>query len=78
MDISEAIKKVAESLKIPVIANGGSKEIEKFQDILKFKELTGASSVMVARAAEWNVSIFRKRGNFYQKCLSYQDSLSFF
>lgn len=36
--------------------------MEKFGDILKFRELTGASSVMVARAAQWNVSIFRKKG----------------
>lgn len=57
-----AIKKVAENIKIPLIANGGSKEIEKYNDILKFKKLCGASSVMVARAAEWNVTIFRKDG----------------
>lgn len=36
--------------------------MEKFGDILKFRELSGASSVMVARAAQWNVSIFQKKG----------------
>ncbi|XP_050675838.1 tRNA-dihydrouridine(20) synthase [NAD(P)+]-like [Leptidea sinapis] len=56
------IKYIAERIPIPVIANGGSKEIEKFSDILKFKEMTGCSSVMIARAAEWNCSIFRKDG----------------
>lgn len=42
--------------------SGGSKEIEKHSDIYKFKEMTGCSSVMLARAAEWNCSIFRKQG----------------
>lgn len=36
--------------------------INKYADIEKYRQLTGASSVMVARAAEWNVSIFRKEG----------------
>lgn len=57
-----AIKAVSERLTIPVIANGGSRDIEKFEDILKFRKECGASSVMIARAAEWNVSIFRKEG----------------
>lgn len=55
---SDIIKKVAESLKIPVIANGGSKEIEKHEHIHRFREQCGASSVMIARAAQWNPSIF--------------------
>lgn len=42
--------------------SGGSKEIEINEDIKKFKDETGCSSVMIARAAEWNVSIFRKEG----------------
>lgn len=60
----EVIKAVVDSgIKIPVICNGGSKDIiEKYEDINRYKELCGASSVMVARAAEWNVSIFRKEG----------------
>ncbi|XP_044267711.1 tRNA-dihydrouridine(20) synthase [NAD(P)+]-like isoform X2 [Tribolium madens] len=56
------IKIIAENISIPVIANGGSKEIEKHQDIFKFKEECGCSSVMIARAAEANCSIFRKQG----------------
>lgn len=59
---TEAIRRVAESISIPVIANGGSREIERYADIAKFKELCGASSVMIARAAEWNVTIFRPEG----------------
>lgn len=58
----DVIKYVAERISIPVIANGGSKEIEKHRHIDKFKELTGCTSVMLARAAEWNCSIFRKEG----------------
>ncbi|XP_072936780.1 tRNA-dihydrouridine(20) synthase [NAD(P)+]-like [Epargyreus clarus] len=59
---TDIIKYVAERVPIQVIANGGSKEIEKHSDIYKFKEMTGCSSVMIARAAEWNCSIFRKNG----------------
>lgn len=59
---SDVVREVAAQLKIPVIANGGSKEIEKYSDILKFRDETGCSSVMLARAAEWNCSIFRKEG----------------
>lgn len=58
----DIIKAVAEAIEIPVIANGGSKEILKYSDILKFKKECGVSSVMLARAAQWNVSIFRKDG----------------
>lgn len=34
----------------------------KRSDILKFRDACGASSVMVARAAQWNCSIFRNEG----------------
>lgn len=30
--------------------------------IYRFKEITGCSSVMLARAAEWNCSIFSEKG----------------
>ncbi|CAH1780377.1 unnamed protein product [Owenia fusiformis] len=56
------IKQLAEAVKIPVIANGGSKEIKEYGDIEKFRLSCGASSVMIARAAEHNNSIFRKEG----------------
>lgn len=60
----EVIKAVVDSgLEIPVICNGGSKDvIEIYEDIEKYRELCGASSIMIARAAEWNVSIFSKNG----------------
>ncbi|XP_063229786.1 tRNA-dihydrouridine(20) synthase [NAD(P)+]-like isoform X2 [Bacillus rossius redtenbacheri] len=56
------IKAVAQELHIPVIANGGSKEIDCYDDIAAFKQRTGCSSVMLARAAQWNCSVFRPRG----------------
>ncbi|XP_077982851.1 tRNA-dihydrouridine(20) synthase [NAD(P)+]-like [Glandiceps talaboti] len=59
----DAIKAVAESVSIPVIANGGSDDhIKSYEDIEKFRKLTGTSSVMIAREAQWNPSIFRKEG----------------
>lgn len=59
---TEAIRRIAESVSIPVIANGGSRDIENLADIVKFKQSCGASSVMIARAAQWNVTIFRRQG----------------
>jgi len=59
--ISE-IREVVEALKIPVIANGASAQLKCFEDIEKFRKDTGASSVMVARKALSNPSIFRKQG----------------
>ncbi|KAK7115278.1 tRNA-dihydrouridine(20) synthase [NAD(P)+]-like [Littorina saxatilis] len=59
---NDVIKAIVESLSIPIIANGGSKEIFEFGDIERFRMATGASSVMIARRAEWNCSIFRKEG----------------
>lgn len=67
MKFLDAIRQIAESVNIPVIANGGSKEIKKYEDILKFRELSGSSSVMIARAAEHNVTIFRKEGKQQKK-----------
>ncbi|GFY68400.1 tRNA-dihydrouridine(20) synthase-like [Trichonephila inaurata madagascariensis] len=59
---NHVIKAIAETLSIPVIANGGSGEIENYNDIETFQKETGASSVMIARQAEWNCSIFCKTG----------------
>lgn len=60
---SEAIRRIADSLKIPVIANGGSDDIHCFEDIEQFRKDCGAASVMIARGVQKNVSIFRKEGN---------------
>ncbi|RUS76586.1 hypothetical protein EGW08_015664 [Elysia chlorotica] len=56
------IKAVAEALTIPVIANGGSRALKTRLDIESFRHSTMASSVMVARAAQWNCSVFRREG----------------
>lgn len=37
-------------------------EVDTYSDIQKFQEETGCSSVMLARAAQWNPSIFKKNG----------------
>ena len=52
---------------IPVIANGGSSnnrnsERNTYEGMTEFWKETGASSVMIARAAEWNPSVFRRDG----------------
>lgn len=47
---------------IYLLTSGGSKEINCYDDIERFKQSTGCTSVMLARAAQWNVSIFRKQG----------------
>uniref|UniRef100_A0A1D1ZEY0 tRNA-dihydrouridine(20) synthase [NAD(P)+]-like n=1 Tax=Anthurium amnicola TaxID=1678845 RepID=A0A1D1ZEY0_9ARAE len=49
------IADIAAALSIPVIANGDVFEYEDFDQI---KRATGATSVMVARGALWNASIF--------------------
>ena len=58
------IQEVVKAAKIPIIANGGSSNnhksaINTYDGIKRFWESTGASSVMIARAAEWNPSVFR-------------------
>ncbi|XP_010610604.1 tRNA-dihydrouridine(20) synthase [NAD(P)+]-like isoform X11 [Fukomys damarensis] len=59
----EVIKAIAETLSIPVIANGGSHDhIQQHSDIENFRQATAASSVMVARSAMWNPSIFLRDG----------------
>ncbi|XP_062276449.1 tRNA-dihydrouridine(20) synthase [NAD(P)+]-like [Scomber scombrus] len=57
------IQAVSQAVSIPVIANGGSLDLVKTnKDIEEFRKATGASSVMLARSAMWNASVFRSRG----------------
>lgn len=74
---ADMIRKVAENLIIPVIANGGSNEIKTHDDIFKFKENSGTSSVMVARAAQWNPSIFQNGRKFWVILKSNFSSMKF-
>ena len=55
----DVIRRVAEELSIPVICNGGSADIKNYQDMERYQQETGTDSVMVARAAQWNPSVFR-------------------
>ena len=56
---TNVIREIAEALCIPVIANGVSLMVKTFDDIEKCRQETGCSSVMLARAAQWNPSVFR-------------------
>lgn len=58
----DVIKAVAQAVNIPIIANGGSREIDTYRDIFKFRDKCGVDSIMVARAAQLNVTIFRREG----------------
>lgn len=60
---NDTIRVISESIKIPVIANGHSNHIKNYQDLTEFKEITKASSIMIARAALKNPSIFKSSEN---------------
>lgn len=47
------------ALSVPVVANG---DIFNREDLAKLREMSGASSFMIARGAIHNPSIFRKEG----------------
>merc|ERR1712098_1002576 len=60
----DSIKAVVKHTSLPIIANGGSSnnrnsQINTYHGIKNFWEESGAASVMIARAAEWNPSVFR-------------------
>ena len=56
---TDVIREVAKAVSIPVIANGVSAMVKTFEDIDKCRQETACSSVMLARAAQWNPSVFR-------------------
>ncbi|KAH8385800.1 hypothetical protein KR093_011784 [Drosophila rubida] len=58
----DVLRALTSAVDIPIIANGGSRGIHTHEDIYKFQKLCGADSVMIARAAQQNVSIFRREG----------------
>ncbi|CAL2027477.1 unnamed protein product [Caenorhabditis brenneri] len=80
----EEIREVARTITtIPVIANGFSGEIEQFSDIEKWRTSTETSSLMIARKALSNPSIFRSEGvldkyediaNFLELACQYDES----
>lgn len=82
----DVIKRIVETVSIPVIANGGSNSIKSYDDIMKFRERTTASSVMIARIAMRNPSIFRSNNQmdpikdvlqeFIKLCVRYDNSIA--
>ncbi|VAH34263.1 tRNA-dihydrouridine(20) synthase [NAD(P)+]-like [Triticum dicoccoides] len=55
----DEIADVVSALSIPVIANGN---VFEYEDFKRIKDATGATSVMAARGALWNASIFSAKG----------------
>lgn len=55
----QGIAQVVSEAQVPVIHNA---DIFYHQDILEMKKRTGAHSVMIARGAQWNCSVFRSQG----------------
>ncbi len=49
---------VKSAVNIPMIANG---DVFKYEDIEKVKQITTCSSVLVARGAMWNCSVFQPK-----------------
>lgn len=71
----DVFKAIVDAVSIPVIANG---DIYEYEDIARIKEVAGVSSVMIARGAQSNPSVFRKEGplstlgaiaQFLRKCI---------
>ncbi|XP_024534950.1 tRNA-dihydrouridine(20) synthase [NAD(P)+]-like [Selaginella moellendorffii] len=79
----DGIADVVSALSIPVIANG---DVFEPPDIPRIKAATGASSVMVARGALWNASIFRPEGKldweevkreYLRQCILWENDIKF-
>ena len=58
----ETIKAVAAACSIPVLANGGSNYFTDREGIEQFQKETNTNGVLVARAAQWNPSVFNRNG----------------
>lgn len=55
----EWLPEVVEMSPIPIIVNG---DVFGREDIQRIRDLSRAASVMIARGAQWNASIFRREG----------------
>jgi tRNA-dihydrouridine synthase 2 len=55
MDLLPIVKS---AVSIPMIANG---DVFKYEDIEKVKQITTCSSVLIARGALWNCSVFQPK-----------------
>uniref|UniRef100_A0A915BD79 DRBM domain-containing protein n=1 Tax=Parascaris univalens TaxID=6257 RepID=A0A915BD79_PARUN len=58
----DEIREVVRALSIPVIANGASGIVKEFKDVEQFRRESEASSIMLARRALSNPSVFRPQG----------------
>jgi len=56
--LKQVVESVQNEISIPLIANG---DAFTHEDIAKVKAATGCSSVMIARGAMWNASVFSKQ-----------------
>lgn len=63
------LRAIAEHVSVPVIASGGSDNIQRHSDIFKFLESSGCDSVMIGKAAIVNCSIFRSQGLLPIECV---------
>lgn len=77
----DGIAEVVSALSIPVIANG---DVFEYADFQRIKDATGAASVMVARGAAWNASVFRPDGmlswehvkrEYVKKCVDWDNDV---
>lgn len=59
----EAIAKVKQSVRIPVIANG---DVRTCSDLKRIMEITGADGVMIGRGAQGNPWIFARLSHYYR------------
>ncbi|XP_047149954.1 tRNA-dihydrouridine(20) synthase [NAD(P)+]-like isoform X1 [Vigna umbellata] len=75
------IADVVSALSIPVIANG---DVFEYDDFERIKSATGATSVMVARGALWNASMFLPEGKvshedvkreYIRKCILWDNDI---
>eukprot|EP00808_Paulinella_micropora_P002070 g28832.t1 len=55
----EQIPRLVKAVKVPILYNG---DIFERSDIPRCRALSGASSLMIARGAQWNPSIFNENG----------------
>eukprot|EP01080_Neovahlkampfia_damariscottae_P011664 gene11664-4901_t len=78
----ERLAAISESISIPVIANG---DVFNFSDIQEVQKITKCPSVMIARGALWNCSIFQKEKEddymvaqkYLMHCLNYNEVFSY-
>jgi tRNA-dihydrouridine synthase B len=59
----DTIRKIKETISIPVIANGDIMSVDDAKEVLRY---TGADGIMIGRGAQGNPWIFRQISHFFQ------------